>query len=231
MPEAGKDFPLLNGANILSGPSSAPASAGSQIPSLERSNPLGSGSGSGSGSVMQLQQQQQQQQAQTQQQQGQGQQPHNPDKDRDGEEPGRLTAIFRPDDAGEWKERLRLSHEEARQAGAASWGGREDDDGKDEEVEVEDEDTGVVGEGEGTKVWKAKRTLRNHLDAVRALAFHPSDLCLATGGDDCTVKIWRMDVNSLASSAYVISLLLKANGLIFKHTPIAHEQRQKWSLN
>jgi WD40 repeat protein len=45
----------------------------------------------------------------------------------------------------------------------------------------------------------------SHLDAVRALAFHPNELCLATGGDDCTVKIWRMDVASLASSAYVLS--------------------------
>jgi WD40 repeat protein len=41
----------------------------------------------------------------------------------------------------------------------------------------------------------------SHLDAVRALAFHPTELCLATGGDDCTVKIWRMEVASLASSA------------------------------
>ncbi len=43
--------------------------------------------------------------------------------------------------------------------------------------------------------------LSSHLDAVRALAFHPTELCLATGGDDCTVKIWRMEVASLASSA------------------------------
>lgn len=47
----------------------------------------------------------------------------------------------------------------------------------------------------------------SHLDAVRALAFHPTELCLATGGDDCTVKIWRMDVANLASSALVSSFL------------------------
>jgi striatin 1/3/4 len=41
----------------------------------------------------------------------------------------------------------------------------------------------------------------SHLDAVRTLAFHPSELVLATGGDDCTVKIWRMDVASLTSAA------------------------------
>lgn len=48
----------------------------------------------------------------------------------------------------------------------------------------------------------------SHLDAVRAIAFHPTELCLATGGDDCTVKIWRMDVAGLASSACVYLLLL-----------------------
>jgi striatin 1/3/4 len=44
----------------------------------------------------------------------------------------------------------------------------------------------------------------SHLDAVRAVAFHPSELCLATGGDDCTVKIWRMEVSNLASSSCVL---------------------------
>jgi striatin 1/3/4 len=40
----------------------------------------------------------------------------------------------------------------------------------------------------------------SHLDAIRAIAFHPTELCLASGSDDCTVKIWRMDVSGLASS-------------------------------
>lgn len=48
----------------------------------------------------------------------------------------------------------------------------------------------------------------SHLDAVRALAFHPTEMCLATGGDDCTVKIWRMDVAGLASTAYAQILIL-----------------------
>ncbi|KAF8964117.1 WD40-repeat-containing domain protein [Flammula alnicola] len=144
--------------------------------------------------------------------------PSNTQTDKGGDtdsENRQLTAIFRPDDAGEWKEKLRLSHEAAEKAKMArefsqatvadsgSWDRQreEEEDVKEEEGEVEDEESSLVGDGEGTKLWKAKRTLRNHLDAVRALAFHPTELCLATGGDDCTVKIWRMDVASLASSA------------------------------
>lgn len=152
MPEAGKDFPLLNGLSMMSGPSSASAASGNQIPLLERNNPI-------VGMMHSQQQQMQQSMSQGQQLQHHNQQT---DKDKDGDEPRQLTAIFRPDDAGEWKERLRLSHEaeQARQSGVASWDRREDDDGKDDEGEVEDEDSGVVGEGEGTKVWKAKRTLR-----------------------------------------------------------------------
>lgn len=146
MPEAGKDFPLLNGISMMSGPSSAPAASGNQIPPLERSNPLGGGA------MIQPQQQGMS---------GQQLQLHNQnmDKEKDGDERGQITAIFRPDEG--WKDRLRLSHEaeQAGRSGAGSWG-REDDDGKDEEGEVEDEDTSVVGEGEGSKVWKPKRTLR-----------------------------------------------------------------------
>ncbi|KAJ7632250.1 WD40-repeat-containing domain protein [Roridomyces roridus] len=212
LPESGKDFPMLNGnINLMSGPSSAPAATqGSHIPNLERPNPLGSG-------MLQMQQQhmpqQQQQSSPNMMQQNvvpsQLPPPSNTTNERDREvdsEPRQLTAIFRPDDAGEWKEKLRLSHE-AEQARFArenqqGWDRRpEDDEGKEDEGEVDDDESSVVSDGEGNKVWKPKRTLRNHLDAVRALAFHPHELSLATGGDDCTVKIWRMDVSGLASSA------------------------------
>ncbi|KIK63769.1 hypothetical protein GYMLUDRAFT_71888 [Collybiopsis luxurians FD-317 M1] len=227
LPEAGSS--LLNGINLISGPSSAPATG-----SLERSNPLASGMFQHMQQQQAAQQQQQpqtqvQQQAQTQNQQQQfpstqqtqqsnvnqtsGQQSSSsqPSDNKTPEsEPRQLTAIFRPDDAGEWKEKLKQAHDaseqlrlarESQAAAGGSWESRRefDEELKEDEGEVEDDDSSEVSEGDG-KVWKARRTLRNHLDAVRAVAFHPHDLCLATGGDDCTVKIWRMDVAGLASS-------------------------------
>ncbi|KAH9829146.1 WD40 repeat-like protein [Rhodofomes roseus] len=213
MPEVGKDYSVMNGMNMATGPSSAPA-----IPQgnpLERNN-MGSGL---LGAAQNLQANSAQQQ---QSQLGQPSQPSqlsneaSDNRDKDGDDEQALgTAIFRPD--ADFREKLRLSQEAAERArleqsgqhsmpisGAASWERRardEDDEGKDEEPEVEEDESSVIGEGEETKAWKAKRTLRNHLDAVRAIAFHPSELCLATGGDDMTVKIWRVDVAGLASSA------------------------------
>ncbi|KAF5386585.1 hypothetical protein D9615_001703 [Tricholomella constricta] len=193
LPEAGKDFPLLNGHPISSGAPSAPISSGG--PLLERNNPLAqSGQTPQQSTMLALQSNPLQTQPSPA--------PSQTEKDKDREMEGRqLTAIFRPDDAGEWKEKLRLSHEASEQARLVRESQpEEEEDVKEDEGEMEDDDSSVGGGGEGAKVWKAKRTLRNHLDAVRALAFHPIELCLATGGDDCTVKIWRVDVAGLASS-------------------------------
>jgi striatin 1/3/4 len=157
MPETGKDFPILNGISLMSGLSTAAAPSTGQIPPLERNNALGSG-------MIQNQQQSSNQLIPQLQQQSSGLS-QQLDRDKDGDsEPRQLTAIFRPDDAGEWKEKLRQSHEVSEQARlASSWDRRpryDDDDVKDEDGEVEDEESSVVGEGEGAKVWKAKRTLR-----------------------------------------------------------------------
>jgi len=76
------------------------------------------------------------------------------------------TAIFRPDEDGEWKEKLRS--EQAKQlrdgqaATVSTWDRRRDDDDdvRDEEPEIEDDESTMVSDGETTKTWKAKRTLR-----------------------------------------------------------------------
>jgi len=164
LPEAGKEFTLLNGMNTISAPSSSGTSnAGSQLSILERN------SHPNSGMV-----QQHPLPLSTSQNPAQSQEPSSSaqtEKEKDAEAENRqLTAIFRPDDAGEWKEKLRLSHEAAEKARLAkdfqqtegSWDRqREDEDeGKEEDGEVEDEESTLIGDGEGTKHWKAKRTLR-----------------------------------------------------------------------
>lgn len=186
MPEVGKEFPILNGIGLMSGASSTSAPSGSQSNTLERSGIMSSGvvpsqqhqQAPGGIATQQVQLSQQQQQ---QAQQGQVPQPltllsqQSETKEKGNEtEPTQLTAIFRPDD--EWKEKLRLSHEASEQArldragqhlgqlsGAASWEhrGRDDEEEpKEEEADVEEEEANEVGEGDGAKVWKPKRTLR-----------------------------------------------------------------------
>ncbi|KAF8321420.1 WD40-repeat-containing domain protein [Cantharellus anzutake] len=113
-------------------------------------------------------------------------------------EPNQVTAIFRPDDAGEWRERLRAAHE-SQQAMVAQSASKED-----ELADMESTIESITSDGSSgptASSWKVKRTLRSHLDAVRALSFHPTELSLATGGDDNTIKIWRMDPATVASSS------------------------------
>lgn len=174
LPEAGSS--LLNGINLISGPSSAPATG-----PLERSNPLASGMMQQHIQLQQVQQQQQAQQQQQQppstQQQSNGNQsqstlPGTSQLDNKGSEsePRQLTMIFRPDDSGEWKDKLRQAHEASEQlrlsresqAAGGSWEGRREfeDELKEDEGEVDDDDSSVVSEGDGSKVWKARRTLR-----------------------------------------------------------------------
>jgi striatin 1/3/4 len=165
LPEAGKEFPLLNGLSSMSGSISSPVPTGPQLPILGRSSPLASA----------LAQQQPLSQLPSQPlTQASSSNNIQDDKDRDYQSENRQTAIFRPDDAGEWKEKLRLAHEASEKArlarefqtGTSSdpgvWDkhGEEEEDVKEDEGEVEDEEATLAGGGEGTKLWKAKRTLR-----------------------------------------------------------------------
>ncbi len=164
--EAGSN--LLNGINIMTGPSSAPASTGAQMQPLERSNPLGSGilQQHVPGAPMQSTSQQQQQQ---QSPAGPSQPPpslSDTQNEREREpdsEPRQLTAIFRPEP--DWKERLRQSHEASEQARLARESQMEEEELKEDEGDVDDEEN-VETEGEGSKMWKTKRTLRKYVSSA-----------------------------------------------------------------
>ncbi|KZO99513.1 WD40 repeat-like protein [Calocera viscosa TUFC12733] len=117
-------------------------------------------------------------------------------------------------DEGEWAERMREARERLEQAEREGDehqvraideemdGDMEDEDEDDTPALTDGDSVGVESEsadGEGKRVWQARRTLKSHLDAVRAISWHPRDCALATAGDDCTIKLWRLDSSSLTS--------------------------------
>ena len=42
------------------------------------------------------------------------------------------------------------------------------------------------------KTWSPRFTLRSHYDAVRSVAFHPSEPALLTASEDGTMKLWNL---------------------------------------
>ena len=130
--------------------------------------------------------------------QGQGQ-----GRDEKGEE--LVTAIFRPESNEDWKEQLReagrrayTSSSSALNGGGASGGDKEleglewdmeDIEEKDQKKEPKLEIEGVKSE----QVWKCKKTLKGHLDAVRAVRVLEGEkgIEVVSGGDDFVVKFWR----------------------------------------
>lgn len=56
----------------------------------------------------------------------------------------------------------------------------------------------AVAEGQ---MWKSKRVLRSHLDAVRAVVFDHHELSLYSGSDDNTIKFWKLDPSTFKQSA------------------------------
>ena len=160
MPEVGKDFSMMNGMGMMSGPSTAPAAP--------QSNPLDRPGLVGPGGLNQPSGQPSTGLGQQAQQQPQGSQQAFPGEGKERDEPEHPLSA----EEGDWKERFRLSQEGSEQArnqlsnsisGAGAWERRareEDDEGKDEDADLDDDDASVVSEGDGTKVWKAKRTLR-----------------------------------------------------------------------
>ena len=172
LPEGGKEFPLLNGISTMTGsPSAGTANGAPQLPLLERNGHVTSALGS---------------HQPPQSTPGTGPPPSDTPSGSQLLEKGteidpenrQLTAIFRPDDAGEWREKLRQSREAAEKvklarefaqstaAESGSWErAGEEEEIKEDESEVDDEESSLIGEGEDSKLWKAKRTLRKLVDS------------------------------------------------------------------
>ncbi|GMK57236.1 hypothetical protein CspeluHIS016_0400700 [Cutaneotrichosporon spelunceum] len=111
-----------------------------------------------------------------------------------------LTAIYKPESKAAWREELRAANEAASKV---PWPpGKTSDEEQlaglsliDEDIKAEEADA------DGDRVWTTRRALKSHLDIVRGVALaHGPDLILATGGDDCTVKVWALDASSVMSS-------------------------------
>lgn len=111
-----------------------------------------------------------------------------------------LTAIYRPDSKAAWREELRAANAKAEKA-------RIERRSTDEEqlanltLSVDDEELPLKPEDAAEKVWTSRRSLKSHLDVVRALAFAQGpSIMLASGGDDNTVKVWSVEASSIMSS-------------------------------
>lgn len=181
--EAGKDFPPLNGVNSTTALPSAPVAAPVQLdrgalPSQQTPPPAQQDPSEEAQQIQLLPPKHLSDGKQSQQLES--------DQEQSSDtEPSQLTAIFRPDEAGEWRERLNAMRQASSQgahvkgtsdaglsdehhplvSGAASWDGQsreeeDDDDNKDEDEDGEVDEVNVTGEGEGGKVWRARKTLR-----------------------------------------------------------------------
>lgn len=177
VPEVGKDFPVLNGVPIMSGPMTAPAGSGPQGPILEKEGRMMNGSNLNSQQTASQQQDSQstsgfqhQQQQQQQLAPGQGQpvqldgQQGNTIKDSQEEKSERqqITSIFRPD--SDWREQLERARSETQSvtpSSVSAWeNGKEDDDTEKEDVEMEDDEASSMASDDDGKVWRPRRTLR-----------------------------------------------------------------------
>lgn len=175
VPEVGKEFSVLNGVPIMSGPMTAPASSGQQGPILERDSRVANGSNlnlqqsaqqqQGSQSTSGFQQQQQSVPNQVQPLQMDTQQTNpakDPQESLDRSERTQITSIFRPD--SDWREQLERARSESQgmpTSGVSAWeGGKEDEDAEKEDVEMEDDEASSNASDDDGKVWRPRRTLR-----------------------------------------------------------------------
>ncbi|KAL7421526.1 1,2-dihydroxy-3-keto-5-methylthiopentene dioxygenase [Cryptotrichosporon argae] len=114
-----------------------------------------------------------------------------------------LTAIYRPHSSSAWRENLKAAYEQAEKAKTER---REPSDEEQLASLSLPEDDDADG---AERHWATRRTLKSHLDIVRAVAFvparagtgPPAHVLLASAGADLTVKVWSLDGMALVSRA------------------------------
>ena len=138
-----------------------------------------------------------------------------PSQDADDAENRILTAIYRPDSQAAWREELRAANEKARDArreshlvkppGEQSRGPDQSDEEQLANLTLNvEEDEAKPDEGI-ERTWTTRRSLKSHLDIVRAVTFaHGPGIILASGGDDNTVKVWSVETASVMSQRWVL---------------------------
>lgn len=72
-------------------------------------------------------------------------------------------------------------------------------------ISLTDEDEEAVKEAADaaadSQLWKSKKVLCSHLDAVRAVAFLQNEMTLLSASDDNTIKFWNLDAGTLNQPA------------------------------
>eukprot|EP01027_Heterolobosea_sp_BB2_P009108 GEZU01013469.1.p1 GENE.GEZU01013469.1~~GEZU01013469.1.p1 ORF type:complete len:745 (-),score=163.52 GEZU01013469.1:262-2496(-) len=74
-------------------------------------------------------------------------------------------------------------------------------------INVEDENaaTSLDISSRKHRLWKPKYALKSHLDSVRTIAFHPTQSLILSGSEDCTVKVWSLNIVGVGSKKTVNS--------------------------
>ncbi|EIW70885.1 hypothetical protein TREMEDRAFT_29277 [Tremella mesenterica DSM 1558] len=121
-----------------------------------------------------------------------------PDPDQTEEGTHLLTAIYRPDSKAAWREELRAANEQAEKAQISRVKPTPLDDDQLSSISFTSTDEDIMLSEGLDKSFHGRRTLKSHLDIVRSVSFaHGPHIVLASGGDDCTVKIWSIETTSI----------------------------------
>ncbi|KAI9496878.1 WD40-repeat-containing domain protein [Zychaea mexicana] len=100
------------------------------------------------------------------------------------------------------------------------------------------DEVGKKQEHQQPKMWKPRVTIKGHLDSVRAVAFHPTEMMVASGSDDGTVKIWNLqrtigkDGNPVRKAAHEEAdpvIAYRGHNHIVTQVAISAEQKRVYS--